>query len=90
MALSIRPRLKYTRLMETNTASMTKTITLELTPYQEDMLLDALNSEVIKWLDVKCDIQLGKRPNASYEGADMLHADAKALREKIKAVVRKY
>lgn len=89
MALSIRPRLKYTRLMETNT-TMTKTITLELTPYQEDMLLDAINSEVIKWLDVKCDIHLGKRPNASLEGANMLHADAKALREKVKAVVRKY
>ena len=69
---------------------MTKTITLELTPYQEDMLLDAINSEVSKWLDVKCDILLGKRPNASFEGAECLHADAKALREKVKAVVRRY
>ena len=75
--------------METNT-TMTKTITLELTPYQEDMLLDAINSEVSKWLDVKCDILLGKRPNASLEGAKYLHADAKALREKVKAVVRRY
>ena len=69
---------------------MTKTITLELTPYQEDMLLDAINGEVSKWLDVKCDILLGKRPNASYEGAECLLADAKALREKVKAVVRRY
>ena len=62
---------------------MTKTITLELTPYQEDMLLDAINGEVTKWLDVKCDILLGKRPNASLEGAMLIEADAKAIQSMI-------
>lgn len=75
--------------METNT-TMTKTITLELTPYQEDMLLDALNDQVSKWLCVKTDILLGERPNASLEGADSLLNDAKAIYTKVKAVVREY
>ena len=69
---------------------MTRTITLELTPYQEDMLLDAINSEMNKWLSVKTDILLGKRPNASIEGADALLNDARVIRDKVKAVVREY
>lgn len=69
---------------------MTRTITLELTPYQEDMLLDALNDQVNKWLCVKTDILLGERPNASVEGADMLLGDAKAIYTQVKAVVREY
>ena len=75
--------------METNT-TMTKTITLELAPYQEDMLVYALNDQVSKWLCVKTDILLGERPNASLEGADSLLGDAKAIYTQVKAVVREY
>lgn len=87
MALSIHANLKYTRLMETNT---TMTITLELTPYEQECLLNALNTEAGKWLDIKTDILLGKRPNASYEGADMLYDEAKGLRDRVKVLVNQF
>ena len=89
MALSIYPDLKYTRLMETNT-TMTKTITLELTPYEQECLLNALTTEAGKWLDMKTDILLGKRPNGSYEGADMLYDEAKGLRDRVKVLVNQF
>ena len=74
--------------METNTTmTETKTITLELTPYEEETLLNALNTEVSKWLDIKTDILLGNRPNASYEGANILFNEAKGLRERVSVVV---
>jgi len=57
----------------------TKTITLELTPYEQECLLNALTTETVKWHDIKTDILLDRRPNASYEGADMLYNEAKAL-----------
>ena len=71
--------------METNTMTMTetKTITLELTPYEQECLFNALNTEAGKWLDVKTEILLGKRLNASYEGADMLYQEAKGLRDRV-------
>ena len=87
MALSIHANLKYTRLMETNT---TMTITLELTPYEQECLLNALNTEAGKWLDIKTDILLGKRLNASYEGADMLYDEAKGLRDRVKVLVSQF
>ena len=62
----------------------TKTITLELTPYEQECLLNALTTETVKWLDIKTDILLDRRPNASYEGADMLYNEAKALFDQIK------
>ena len=62
---------------------MTRTLTLELTPYEEETLLNALNTETGKWLDVKTDILLEKRINASYEGADILYKEAKGLRDKV-------
>lgn len=69
---------------------MTQQITLNLTPLQQDMLLDALNSEVSKWLQVRTDIVLEKRPNGSFEGATLLIEDAEDIRNQVKAVVRKY
>ena len=70
--------------METNTTmTETKTITLELTPYEQETLLSALNTEVCKWLDIKTEVLLGNRPNASYEGADMLYKEAKGLKERV-------
>ena len=91
MALSIHANLKYTRLMETNTTmTETMTITLELTPYEQECLLNALNTEAGKWLDIKTDILLGKRPNASYEGADMLYDEAKGLRDRVKVLVNQF
>ena len=87
MALSIHANLKYTRLMETNT---TMTITLELTPYEQECLLNALNTEAGKWLDIKTDILLGNRPNASYEGANMLYDEAKGLRDRVKVLVNQF
>ena len=75
--------------METNTMTMTetKTITLELTPYEQETLLNALSTETGKWLDIKTEILLGNRPNASYEGADMLYKEAKSLNERVKVQV---
>ena len=75
--------------METNTMTMTetKTITLELTPYEQECLYNALNTEAIKWLNVKTDVLLGKRLNASSEGADMLYEEAKGLRDRVKVQV---
>ena len=73
--------------MENNTNTMTRTLTLELTPYEEETLLNALNTETGKWLDVKTDILLEKRINASYEGADILYKEAKGLRDKVKVHV---
>lgn len=75
--------------METNTA-MTKTITLNLNFLQQEMLLDALNSEISKWLQVRTEIVLEKRPNGSFEGATMLIEDATTIRDQVKAVVRNY
>jgi len=69
---------------------MTKTITLELTPYQEDMLLEAIKTEVRRWDNVKTEILLGDRPNASLEGVEMLLGDAKEIQGKVEAKVRKY
>ena len=65
----------------------TKTITLELTPYEQECLLNALTAETVKWHDIKTDILLDRRPNASYEGADMLYNEAKALFDQIKIQV---
>jgi len=70
--------------METNTTmTETKTITLELTPYEQETLLNALTTEAGKWLDMKVEISLGNRKNASYEGADMLYKEAKGLKERV-------
>ena len=68
----------------------TKTITLELTPYEQECLLNALTTEAGKWLDMKTDILLGKRPNASYEGANMLYDEAKDLRDRVKVLVNQF
>ena len=73
--------------MENNTDTMTRTLTLELTPYEEEALLSALNTEADKWLNIKTDILLDRRPNASYEGADMLYKEAKGLRDRVSVVV---
>ncbi len=70
--------------METNTTMTdTMTITLELTPYEQETLLNALTTEAGKWLDLKTEVLLGNRPNASYEGADMLYKEAKGLKERV-------
>ena len=69
------------------TMTETKTITLELTPYEQETLLNALSTETGKWLDIKTEILLGNRPNASYEGADMLYKEAKSLNERVKVQV---
>lgn len=74
--------------METNTTmTETKTITLELTPYEQETLINALNTEAGKWLDLKTEVLLGERKNASYEGADMLYKEAKGLRDRVKVQV---
>lgn len=83
----MRPDLEYTSNMENNTNTMTRTLTLELTPYEEETLLNALTTEAGKWLDIKTDILLDRRPNASYEGADMLYKEAKGLRDRVSVVV---
>ncbi len=82
MALSIRPDPSYTRLM-----NETKTITLELTPYEQECLLNALSTEAGKWHEIKSQIILGERKNASYEGADMLYKEAQNLGQRVKVLV---
>ena len=77
--------------METNTTMTdTMTITLELTPYEQETLLNALTTEAGKWLDLKTEVLLGNRPNASYEGADMLYKEAKGLSERVKVLVNQF
>lgn len=65
------------------------TITLNLTPYQEARLLEALTDEVRKWHYIGVDARSGARPSADPIGADMLKADAQAVlnavREQIEA-----
>jgi hypothetical protein len=65
----------------------TKTITLELTPYEQETLINALSTETSKWLDIKCDYLLGKIKGGSYEGASILYTEAKGLRDKVKVLV---
>ena len=68
----------------------TKTITLTLTPYEQECLLNALTTEAGKWLDLKTEILLGNRKNASYEGADMLYKEAKGLKERVSIQVNQF
>ena len=63
------------------------TVTLDLTPYEQERLVDALNAEVIKWTLIKGEILLGKRPNGSLEGCDMILAEAEDLHARIKVQV---
>lgn len=78
--------MEYLSLMNKNTMTQ---ITLNLTPYQEARLLEALTDEVRKWHEVASDVRCGLRPNASAEGADILKADSQAVldavREQVKA-----
>lgn len=77
--------------METNTTmTETTTVTLELTPYEQETLLNALSTEAGKWLDLKTEILLGNRKNASYEGANMLYKEARGLREKVEVQVSQF
>jgi len=80
LALYFPHDLEYTRLMN-------KTLTLELTPYEQERLVDALSSEVTKWTLIKGEILLGKRPNGSLEGCDMILAEAEDLHARIKVQV---
>lgn len=68
----------------------TKTITLELTPYEQECLLNALTTEAGKWLDLKTEVLLGNRPNASYEGADSLYKEARDLGQRVKVQVSQF
>ena len=75
---------------KTTTMTETMTITLELTPHEQECLLSALNTETGKWLSVKTEVLLGERINASYEGADMLYKEAKGLRERVALQVSQF
>ncbi len=66
---------------------MNKTLTLELTPYEQERLVDALSAEVTKWTLIKGEILLGKRPNGSLEGCDMILAEAEDLHTRVKVQV---
>jgi hypothetical protein len=60
------------------------TITLTLTPYQQDRLVHALAAEVRKWDNVGLDIMLEGR-DASLEGARALRDDAAEVLEVVKS-----
>jgi hypothetical protein len=60
------------------------TITLTLTPYQQERLVDALAAEVRKWDKVEVDVMLGRR-NASLEGTRALRDDAAEVLEVVKS-----
>lgn len=81
LALYFPPDLEYTREMENTT------LTLTLTPYEQERLVDALNAEVAKWLQIKSEILLGRRPNGSLEGCDMILAEAEDLHARVKIQV---
>ena len=65
------------------TTSMT-TVTLNLTPYQQARLIDALASEVRKWDNMRREILLDGR-NASLDGAKALRNDAQEVLDAVKA-----
>lgn len=79
-ALDPDPHPEYISLNDRNRMT---TITLELTPYQESRLLDALNEEVTKWRKIKIEAEDGRRPNASPEGAEYLMNDSQAVLSKV-------
>jgi len=81
LALYFPPDLVYIEEMENTT------VTLDLTPYEQERLIDALNAEVIKWTRIKGEILLGKRPNGSLEGCDMILAEAEGLHARVKVQV---
>ena len=81
LALYFPPDLVYLKEMENTT------VTLDLTPYEQERLIDALNAEVIKWTLIKGEILLGKRPNGSLEGCDMILAEAEGLHARVKIQV---
>ena len=68
--------------MNTNTTPMT-TITLTLTPYQEQQLTEAMAEQVRTWQRIKWEIAEGKRPNASLEGAMLIEQDAMAVQNMV-------
>lgn len=69
---------------------MNKKITLELTPYEQERLVDALSAEVTKWTLIKGEILLGKRPNGSLEGCDMILNEAHDLYSRVKVQVSQF
>jgi len=60
------------------------TVTLNLTPYQQARLIDALASEVRKWDNMRREILLDGR-NASLDGAIALRNDAQEVLDAVKA-----
>ena len=52
-----------------------RTITLELDSFKQKALIDALNDHKSKWEDMLWDCRLGKRPNMSPEGGQMILDD---------------
>ena len=60
------------------------TVTLNLTPYQQTRLIDALASEVRKWDNLRREILLDGR-NASLDGAIALRNDAQEVLDAVKA-----
>ena len=51
------------------------TIILELDSFKQKALIDALNDHKSKWEDMIWDCRLGKRPNMSPEGGQMILDD---------------
>jgi len=60
------------------------TVTLNLTPYQQARLIDALASEVRKWDNMRREIMFDGR-NASLDGAIALRNDAQEVLDAVKA-----
>ena len=60
------------------------TVTLDLTPYQQARLIDALASEVRKWDNLRREIMFDGR-NASLDGAIALRNDAQEVLDAVKA-----
>ena len=63
------------------------TITLTLTHYQQERLVDALAAEALKWDRMVVDVMLGRR-NASLEGARALRDDAAEVLRAVEDQVR--
>lgn len=60
------------------------TVTLDLTPYQQARLIDALATEVRKWDNLRREIMFDGR-NASLDGAIALRNDAQEVLDAVKA-----
>lgn len=61
------------------------TLTLNITPWQFYRLREGVEVELARWENIKLEAELGIRPSASAEGAQILADETRSILEQIKA-----